>query len=90
MKGQRNMQGFVPLDKFRFGRAVVERTFQRPGRNGKRIKLCDCLCDCGTRFTTWAKNLTEETTRSCGCLKAEVSTARLQEIYARRRAATRS
>ena len=46
------------------------------GYNKSHHKLLLCRCDCGTERIIQEGNLKECRTRSCGCLRKEVSTAR--------------
>lgn len=43
------------------------------GRDGTRVKWL-CQCDCGKRVSVIGKRLKNGNTKSCGCLKLEVST----------------
>lgn len=38
-----------------------------------------CVCECGTERTVMAQKLRKGLTKSCGCMKAELSAARLRE-----------
>lgn len=53
----------------RFGRLVVT---SFAGVLPGWIKLWECRCDCGNAVTVRANNLTNGTTKSCGCLKMEI------------------
>lgn len=81
-----NKGRFQPLDRQEFDRVTVLRTFQQEQRDGKMVRMCDCICRCGTVFTTWAKNLKMGITRSCGCYRTELSTIRILAVHERRRA----
>jgi hypothetical protein len=55
----------------RFGRLTV---IELISRNSKRREyIWKCQCDCGNTKTTRGDNLKDGTTRSCGCLKKEIS-----------------
>ena len=55
----------------RFGRlAVIERDLDRPKSNGVYWK---CVCDCGNTVSVLSQSLTSGTTKSCGCLKSELT-----------------
>lgn len=56
----------------RYGRLTV---IEIAGKSG-HDQLVRCRCDCGQIKEIAAGNLTSGRTRSCGCLKAEVNTAR--------------
>jgi hypothetical protein len=60
----------------RFGRLVVERW------NGlvRRRSHYDCLCDCGRRVLVDGSKLRAEHTRSCGCLRSDLSVVRNQRF----------
>lgn len=64
----------------------MARTILRPGdRYGRVVVLgCSChrrrtlaVCDCGTFFEPFKSNLVQGFTKSCGCLRQEVSSARV-------------
>jgi len=50
-------------------------------RNGDA--LWNCVCDCGTKFMTRSASLLSGATRSCGCLRAEISQALCRTINRR-------
>lgn len=59
----------------RFGRLLVTaRAAHQLGHPRKWL----CLCDCGRITTTGTGNLTSGGTQSCGCLAAEVKSARVR------------
>ena len=60
-----------PIDLLgqRFGRLLVVKESDEPGH-------WVCVCDCGNTKTTTSANLRGGATRSCGCLRREVSSAR--------------
>lgn len=66
----------------RFGRGVVvdpnvrlppTPALLRRGHDG--VRAATLLCDCGTKFTTSVSALYRANTRSCGCIKSEVTRA---------------
>lgn len=64
-----------PVIGLRFGRLLVESTYY--DANDKRRAVC--LCDCGNHKDVSVGDLFSEMTRSCGCLKSEVSHERTFE-----------
>lgn len=44
------------------------RMFRPP--SGPSRRRCLCLCNCGRKFFTWAHQLMDENTTSCGCARA--------------------
>lgn len=65
----------IDLTGRRFGRLVVI------GRSKRRVSerneaLWDCRCDCGTVNMVLGRNLNAGRTRSCGCLRNELSAMR--------------
>ena len=54
----------------RFGRLVATR---RLGKSKNGHSLWECKCDCGNMATVSMDNLCSGATRSCGCLRREVS-----------------
>jgi hypothetical protein len=62
----------VDLTRRRFGKLIVVALVpERNPRNGNTRWLCQC--DCGNQVVVDAQNLKRGTTRSCGCLRREVS-----------------
>ena len=39
-----------------------------------------CRCDCGTECLVYRGNLTQDQTKSCGCLKSEITSKRMHEL----------
>jgi len=58
----------IDLTGQRYGRLVVLRQVEMPGRKGV---FWECRCDCGNICTCKAFGLRSGTTRSCGCLQEE-------------------
>jgi hypothetical protein len=65
------MSHCIDLTHRRFGRLVVEKRAQTVARNGNVCWLCQC--DCGRRVVVEGYALRKGITRSCGCLRREVS-----------------
>lgn len=65
------MSHCIDLTHQRFGRLVVEKRADTVARNGNVCWLC--LCDCGQRVVVEGYALRKGITRSCGCLRREVS-----------------
>ena len=55
-----------------FGRLTV---ISRAENRGKNV-MYNCNCDCGNKATVWVESLKNGSTRSCGCLRREVVTAK--------------
>jgi hypothetical protein len=55
----------------RFGRLIAERPFRK-----KNIRRWICQCDCGNRTTVRTYHLMMGQTKSCGCLRRQVSAER--------------
>lgn len=57
------------------------------GRADKRAKdkclLWMCRCECGNTFMTRGQSLTTGNTKSCGCLRRELSKRSIQDLSAR-------
>ncbi len=74
------------LKGMRFGRLVVvdrSATYRRPG---KTQAVWECVCDCGKRIAVITYLLTKGSTRSCGCLKAEIISSGTRRTHGKRRA----
>ena len=66
----------IDLTAQRFGRLLVQGCV---GSNKHGVRLWRCACDCGQQTVVQRGNLTGGNTRSCGCLKREMDSARLAE-----------
>lgn len=55
----------------RFGRLKV---LDREGSDRRRNATWKCLCDCGDSVIVASRNLNNNHTQSCGCLKRELAT----------------
>ncbi len=62
----------LELSNRRFGRLKAIEVVGRYGRSC----LWECECDCGATVRVPVSSLTSGATRSCGCLRSEVTTAR--------------
>ncbi len=73
----------IDLTGQKFSRLTVT---ERSGRMyGSALWLC--MCDCGERTYVQSRDLRSGTTRSCGCLRRELSAQRLVAMKAAWRAA---
>ena len=63
----------------RFGRLSV---LNYVGNNRFRQALFNCSCDCGKPITVRGGSLASGTTKSCGCLHAEISVGVMQRVNA--------
>lgn len=70
------------LTGMRFGRLVViERDFEEEKKHpSKGSTYWKCLCDCGNIKTILKNSLISGATKSCGCLRKQVSQERLSEL----------
>lgn len=60
----------------RFGRLVA---LHDVGRNKRKLRLWECLCDCGKLTVVPMSDLKKGGTNSCGCLKNELSSKRAKK-----------
>lgn len=65
------MSRIIDLTHQRFGRLVVEARAAEAAPNGNAQWVC--RCDCGNRTVVDSYSLRKGTTKSCGCLRREVS-----------------
>jgi hypothetical protein len=63
------------MDGERFGRLIVLRT----GEQSARGPLYECRCDCGTVKAVNGRDLRKGHVNSCGCLRRELTSARMRE-----------
>lgn len=68
-----NAQNMLHLSGQKFNRILVIRP---NGKKGRFIAY-ECLCDCGTVFTTRGSDIKSGSAKSCGCLTKELSRQRL-------------
>lgn len=66
---------FAQYEGRKYGRLTVVRTWRSTPHT-----YAECVCDCGQKWTGRTYNLQRGTSKSCGCLVAEVSTARLKAL----------
>ena len=65
----------------RFGRLlVIHRTHDHVGPAGHKSVQWACRCDCGDIAIVMSANLSRGTSRSCGCLKADLIRARAEDL----------
>jgi hypothetical protein len=70
MKHAKNFQDLT-------GQKIHRLTFlEFVGRNEQRNSRWKVRCDCGTEFVLTAANVLHGSTRSCGCIRVEMLTAR--------------
>lgn len=68
-----------------FGRlTVLERVGSVHYRDGQSVPTWRCRCECGNELIVRGISLRNGSTRSCGCLKEELSKARFQKKNPRR------
>ena len=67
------MRKFIDLSGLRFGRLVALEHVKHEHRQYHEWK---CVCDCGKTTTVMSSNLKGGLTKSCGCLRTELSTKR--------------
>lgn len=66
---------FIDLSGLKIGRLYVK---QRANNIGGRVYFL-CQCDCGEELFVDANSLRRGSTKSCGCLKADINKARLSK-----------
>jgi len=59
----------------KFGRytAVRHAGYKLPGKKKSKEHYWECVCDCGEVRIVAARNMIKGTSRSCGCLKIELT-----------------
>lgn len=57
----------LEIGKIEGTRLTVTRLFRKDGAT-----MADCVCECHTMFTTWAKAIKRGLTKSCGCYRDEL------------------
>lgn len=65
----------IDLTGRRFGRLTVIERAGTAGADGQRRPTWLCQCDCGNKAIVIGANLRYGMTKSCGCLRREVSAA---------------
>lgn len=71
-------QEFIDLTGDRYGRLLVVE-FIGFSSHGKSVWLCEC--DCGKTHEVLSGSLRSGRTKSCGCLRVEVSCQQLEERF---------
>ena len=69
----------------RFGRLLVLNVCKTENVNGKNRTYWRCKCDCGMEIVTGGTYLVRGSTKSCGCLRSEIS-SKMMTKYNQRRA----
>ena len=69
----------VKLDGERFGRLSVVGIAEKPPNSKNRHSRWLCRCDCGNMVVVASDKLTNGNTKSCGCLRLEVSTEKIKK-----------
>ena len=67
----------IDISLKRFGRLVALTCESRRNKSGVMCCHWLCVCDCGAKTTVFSNNLRRGLTKSCGCLRAEVSAKRM-------------
>ena len=71
----------------RFGRlTVVKRcgSYKPPSNPYSSQPIYLCRCDCGQEVMALAQNLKQGGTKSCGCLRVEISRRNLEKLHRKR------
>lgn len=71
------MKKFRDLSNNRYGRLVV---LEFAGRDKSGNILWKCLCDCKQEVIVVGYNLTNNSTKSCGCLRKESGKSRIKDL----------
>jgi hypothetical protein len=71
------MLKFKDLTNNRYGRLVV---LEFAGRDKTGNILWKCLCDCNQEVIVTGSNLTNNSTKSCGCLRKEIGKSRIIDL----------
>jgi hypothetical protein len=66
----------------RYGRLTV---LERAPEEHMRGAFWLCRCDCGAVVIICGRHLRSGNTRSCGCLRSEIASARINEMHRRKR-----
>lgn len=69
----------IPMIGKRFGRWIVLEQVPRPMYHVQQAAWYRCRCDCGTVRDVNGATLRNGNSRSCGCLRNELSRQRLKE-----------
>jgi hypothetical protein len=71
----KNSTRYIDLTGQRFGRLVVV-SLSDESYLKNRPAMWNCKCDCGNEIVAWSHALKSGNTRSCGCLRDEISSNR--------------
>ena len=64
----------VDITGQRFGRlTAIRETEPIPDKTGKLLRCWLCRCDCGKEIVVRMKNLKNQNTRSCGCIRSDAA-----------------
>jgi hypothetical protein len=71
------MGQYIDLTGKKYGRCLIQRrdVSAGPATRGRKVQW-HVRCECGQEFIALGKNLVNGTTKSCGCLKRELTSAR--------------
>lgn len=75
----------APMIGKRFGRWTVLERVPRPQFTASQAAFYLCRCDCGTERVINSATLRSGSSKSCGCLRREVSSRILAEYKARKK-----
>lgn len=64
---------FIDMTGRKYGRLLVLERAGTSGQDGQRRTMWLCQCDCGNTTVVIGANLRAGMTRSCGCLRREIS-----------------
>ena len=72
----------IDLTGQRFGKlTVIKQAAPQKTKFDTYRTMWLCQCDCGRKTAVWAENLKRGMTKSCGCLRRELSSQRLRAAY---------
>ena len=76
----------IDLTGMKFGRLTVidlnkEESSKPRGKNGRKIRYWNCLCECGNTHVVQAQKLKTGEVKSCGCFSKENSKQRAKENF---------
>lgn len=69
----------IKLEGKRFGRLFVVGIAEKPPNSKNRHSRWLCSCECGNMVTVSSDKLKNGDTKSCGCLKSELSTEKIKK-----------
>lgn len=70
------MSPLIDLSGQKFGKLTV---IEKTGRNKQGNALWKCCCDCGNIVVVRGSDLKNGNTKSCGCIKRKLTSARLKK-----------